>query len=249
MALFLPTTRPGGIVSWFDGRQGRGARLDGRRRCWGSVSGCNADFKHTAVSGARLALFVEQVLGLGRALLLLQAADFAERCTHSAAAFLADAVAPVGELLLLLFRELRFGLVHPIARVFPAARLLRVWRLKVWRITHRGTKYRRFPTKSRRSISEPKVEGGPITGLASPPKPGLKILLSKFSRGARRASQGVPRAIESVEQAADSRDRSKPQRQIGVDRNPAHHAPRSAMTWAHIEPDHSATVVAYPRLM
>jgi len=164
MALFLPTTSPRGIIRWFNRLRGFGTRLNRRRRCRGGISSCNADFEHTARPAARLAFFVEQGLGLGLALLLLQAADLAERCTHSTAAFLADAVALVGELLLLLFRELRFGLVYPIARVFPAARLLGVWRLKVWRIAHRGAKYRRFQTKSRRPISEPKVRGARLQG-------------------------------------------------------------------------------------
>ena len=167
MALFLSTTNLGGIILWFDGRRGCGARLDGRRRCGGGISGCNADFEHTAVAAARLTLFVEQSLGLGLALLLLQAAALAEWCTHCAATLFTDAVAPVGELLLLLFRELRFCLVHPIARIFPATRLPRVWRLKVWRITHRGTKYRCIQTKSRRSISEPKVRGGLLLDLSA----------------------------------------------------------------------------------
>jgi hypothetical protein len=167
MALFLSTKNPGGIILWFDGRRGCGARLDWRRRCGGGIAGCNANFEHTAVAAARLTLFVEQGLGLGLALLLLQAAGFAERCTHRTTTLFADAVTPVGKLLLLLFRELRFGLVHPIARVFPAARLLRVWRLKVWRITHRETKYRRSQTKSRRSISEPKVRGALLRGSSA----------------------------------------------------------------------------------
>ena len=164
MALFLPTTSPRGIIRWFNRLRGFGTRLNRRRRCRGGISSCNADFEHTARPAARLAFFVEQGLGLGLALLLLQAADLAERCTHSTAAFLADAVALMGELLLLLFRELRFGLVYPIACVFPAARLLEVWRLKVWRIAHRGPKYRRFQTKSRRPISEPKVRGARLQG-------------------------------------------------------------------------------------
>ena len=106
-------------------------------------------------------------MGLGLALLLLQAASLAQWCTYGAAAFLADAVAPVGELLLLLFGELRFGLVHPIAGVFPATRLLGVWRLEVWRIAHRGAQYRRFQTKSRRSISEPKVRSALLLELSA----------------------------------------------------------------------------------
>jgi hypothetical protein len=39
--------------------------------------------------------------------------------------------------------------------------------LKVWRITHRETKYRRSQTKSRRSISEPKVRGALLRGSSA----------------------------------------------------------------------------------
>jgi hypothetical protein len=160
VSLGLSTKNLLGIILQFVGVLVCGGRLDGRRRerrCCrvgrGGVSGCDADFERTAGPATRLALLVEQGLGLGFALCLLQAALLAQRCTNGAAAFLADPVASVGEFLLLLFRELWLVRVHPIRRVHPGALLPLVWRLEVWRITHRGPKYRRIQPKPRRSTA------------------------------------------------------------------------------------------------
>ena len=168
MSLGLSTKNLLGIILQFVGVLVCGGRLDGlrrERRCCrvgrGGVSRGNADWERTAGPATRLALLVEQGLGLGFALCLLQAALLAQRCTNDAAAVFADSAATVGELLLLLFRELWLGRVHhPIGRVHPGALRPLVWRSEVWRITHRGSKYRRIQTKSRSSLSGPGFGSG-----------------------------------------------------------------------------------------
>ena len=194
VSLGLSTKNPVGIVLWFVGSSVFGARVDGRGRYRGGISGRNADGEQTAAPAARLTLRVELALRSGLALLLLQAAAFAKRCTNYTCPLFADAAAAVSKFLLLLLRELRLARVDPIGRVHPGAMRRLVWRSGVWRISHRGLKYRGIQKKSRVSLAEPRIRGQGndatlnFTGMTWT---GLEDFLEKVPAGAIRCSSGV----------------------------------------------------------